>query len=66
MTGEPLREVNFTLPSQLRQIPGFESFDPVTEVLHCDKPGTGSVDAPRCFSIKLGRVTAVWFSVIKH
>ena len=28
-----------------------------TEVLHCDKPGTGLVDAPRAFSLKLARVT---------
>jgi hypothetical protein len=27
------------------------------EVLHCDKPGTGLVDAPRAFSIKLQMVT---------
>jgi len=57
LTGEPLREVNFTLPPNnvpmLRQVPGFESFDPAKEVLHCDKPGTGSVDAPRAFSLKL-------------
>ena len=56
-----MREVNFYLPQynipQLRQVPGFESFNPSTEVLHCDKPGTGSVDAPRCFSIKLNKVT---------
>ena len=29
----------------------------MTEVLHCDKPGTGSVDAPRCFSMKLSLCT---------
>ena len=34
-----------------------ENFDPQTEVLHCDKPGTGLVDAPRAFSMKLKRVT---------
>ena len=57
LTGEPLREVNFYLPANniaiLKQIPGFETFDPTREVLHCDKPGTGSVDAPRAFSLKL-------------
>ena len=51
LTGEPAREVNFYLPASnvplLRKIPGFESFDPQKEVLHCDKPGTGLVDAPR-------------------
>ena len=61
LTGEPAREVNFYLPAynvpQLRRIPGFESFDPLTEVLHCDKPGTGLVDAPRAFSLKLLKVT---------
>ena len=61
LTGEPERDVNFYLPAynipQLQQVPGYESFDPNTEVLHCDKPGTGSVDAPRCFSLKLSKVT---------
>ena len=61
LTGEKMREVNFTLPAynipQLQQVPGFADFDPNTEVLHCDKPGTGSVDAPRCFSLKLAEVT---------
>ena len=60
-TGEPLREVNFYLPPAsipiLKQVPGYESFDARTEVLHCDRPGTGSVDAPRCFSMKLAMVT---------
>ena len=37
----------------LRKVPGFEDFDPTKEVLRCDKPGTGSVDAPRAFNIKL-------------
>ena len=53
MTGEPLREVNFYLPADniplLRMIPGFEDVNPQTEVLHCDKPGTGLGDAPRAF-----------------
>ena len=63
ITGETLREVNFTLPygedviACSRQVEGFENFDPKTEVLHCDKPGTGSVDAPRAFSLKLASVT---------
>jgi len=61
LTGEPLREVNFYLPaanvSLLRQVAGFEDFNPALEVLHCDKPGTGSVDAPRCFSLKLSICT---------
>ena len=61
LTGEPVREVNFYLPASnvplLRQLPGFEDFDPQTEGLHCDKPGTGLADAPRAFSIKLRGVT---------
>ena len=60
LTGEPLREVNFYLPTRsvaaLKLIPGFESFDPNLEVLHCDKPGTGSVDAPRAFHLKLATI----------
>ena len=61
LTGEPIREVNFYLPAHcndiLRQVPGFEDFDEGTEILHCDKPGTGLVDAPRAFSLKLSQVT---------
>ena len=61
MTGEPLRVVHFYLPNYcipiLRKIKGFEDFDPTTEVLHCLKPGTGCIDAPRCFSMNLARVT---------
>ena len=61
LTGDPLREVNFYLPANniplLKQLPGFENFDAQNEVLHCDKPGTGLVDAPRAFSIKLRGVT---------
>ena len=60
MTGEPLREVNFYLPGynipMLRSVAGYEDFNPSTEVLHCDKLGTGSVDAPRAFSLKLKKV----------
>ena len=61
LTGEPLREVNFYLPPWcvpiIRRIKGWESFDPLKEVIHCDKPGTGCFDAPRCFSLKLAKVT---------
>ena len=61
LTGEPLREVNFYLPDYcvpfLAKLKGFGGFDPRTEVIHCDKPGTGCVDAPRCFSLKLAKVT---------
>ena len=57
LTGEPIREVNFWLPPSniplLQKVPGFENFDPTKEVLRCDKPGTGLVDAPRAFNMKL-------------
>ena len=50
-TGGQRREANFELDAEsvtvLRTIPGFDTFDPVTEVLHNDKPGTGFKDAPR-------------------
>ena len=61
LTGEPLRVVHFDLPAYcipfLRKVPGYEDYDPRTEVLHCDKPGTGCNDAPRCLSLKLAKVT---------
>ena len=57
LTGEPLREVNFYLPAynipMLKAVEGFEDFNPQVEVLHCDKPGSGSFDAPRASSHKL-------------
>jgi len=60
-TGEPLREVSFTVPpataAELRKIPGYETFDERKEVLKCTKPGTGLRDAPKCFSLKLRQVT---------
>ena len=40
------------------KLQGFSDFRPDREVLHCDKPGTGLVDAPRAFSIKVGQVTS--------
>ena len=61
LTGNPVPEVNFYLPADniplLQELPGFETFDPQKEILHCDKPGTGLADAPRAFSIKLRKVT---------
>ena len=60
LTGEPLREASFYLPPGsvplLKRVPGFETFDPFQEVLHNDKPGTGLVDAPRAFSLKLSMI----------
>ena len=54
--------MNFYLPGPsqhlLQRIPGFEGFNPSTEILHNDKPGTGLVDAPRAFSYKLAQVTS--------
>ena len=61
LTGDAPREVCFTLPKGMapliRQIPGYESYDESIHCLECDKPGTGSKDAPRAFSIKLATVT---------
>ena len=61
LRGEPIREVSFYLPHNcvpiLKQVPGIEDFDESSEALHCDKPGTGLVDAPRAFSMKLGMAT---------
>ena len=61
VSGAPKREVNFDLSSEavsmLRQCPGYEDFDPRTEVLSMTKPGTGCKDAPKCFAIKLSEAT---------
>ena len=61
LTGEAPREVCFTLPRGmaeiLRTIKGFEQYDERIHCLQCDKPGTGSKDAPRAFSMKLATVT---------
>ena len=61
MTGEPERDVNFELDAKsarvLRQFKGFEDFDPTTEVLHNLKAGTGCVDAPRLWDMKLSQCT---------
>ena len=61
LTGEPLRKVIFYLPANnialLRKVPGFENFDPQNELLHCDRAATGTIDAPRAFSLKLGQIT---------
>ena len=61
LTGEGVRNVHFSLPpgadEQLRKLPGFEGFDSRYECLKCDKPGTGTKDAPRAFSLKLASVT---------
>ena len=57
LTGSQPREINFYVPAAdiqlLRSLPGIEEFDPQTEVLHCDKPGTCLADAPRALQVKL-------------
>ena len=37
----------------LRTVKGFETFDESIRCLQCIKPGTGTKDAPRAFSMKL-------------
>ena len=60
-TGEKERMVCFTLPpgsaTVLRSLPGFEHYDETKHCLQCLKPGTGTKDAPRAFSMKLRKVT---------
>ena len=41
----------------LRTLPGFASYDESKHCLQCLKPGTGTKDAPRAFSLKLRTVT---------
>ena len=60
--GETLRSVQLILPpganSLLRQLPGFEDFDEVNEILDMHKPGYGLKDAPRLWNLALKRVLA--------
>ena len=60
-TGERERVVCFKLPpgsaTFLRKFPGFEDFDETIHCLQCIKPGTGTKDAPRAFSLKLRKTT---------
>ena len=57
LTGEPLRVVQFELTREdavtLQKIPGFETFDPDTEVLLMVKAVYGLKDAPRAWHTKL-------------
>eukprot|EP00974_Lingulodinium_polyedra_P028704 2764173-Lingulodinium_polyedra.AAC.1 len=50
------KELNFVclggIVSFLQQVPGFETFNPQLEVLHCDKFGVGLRDALAAFSRK--------------
>ena len=60
-TGEPERHVYFTLPpgsaATIRQFKGYEDYDEAKHCLKCLKPGTGTKEAPRAFSLKLAEVT---------
>lgn len=60
-TGALQEETYFTLPpgsaAVLWQIEGFASFDEKSEVLLALKASTGTVGAPRAFSLKLAKVT---------
>ena len=60
-TGEQERTVCFTLPpgsaAVLRTLPGFAHYDESRHCLQCLKPGTGTKDAPRAFSLKLRNTT---------
>ena len=60
-TGQPERDVNFDVCSRtvplVQKLPGFHDWNPVEEVLHCLKPGTGCRDAPRAFSMQFRRAT---------
>ena len=64
LTGEPLRAVEFDLSPEdvkiLRQIPGFETFDPATETLTMIKPIYGLKDAPRAWRKKLHLILTEW------
>ena len=60
ITGEKLRVVQFEVTPEdailLRKIPGFEGFDPATEVLSMIKAVYGLKDAPRAWRKKLHEV----------
>jgi hypothetical protein len=64
LTGEPLRAVEFDLSPEdvkiLKQIPGFETFDPATETLTMIKPIYGLKDAPRAWRKKLHLILTEW------
>ena len=58
-TGEKEGVVCFKFPSGsaeiLRAIKGFENCDESKHCLRCIKPGTGTKDAPRAFSLKFAQ-----------
>eukprot|EP00959_Pyramimonas_sp_CCMP1952_P442761 9269026-Pyramimonas_sp.AAC.1 len=60
-TSEKERVACFTLPpgsaSVLRPLPGCEHHDESKHCLQRLRPGTGTKDAPRAFSLKLRKIT---------
>ena len=60
LTGTELRSVQFDLRGEdirlLRQIPGFENFDPIRESLDMVKPIYGLKDAPRAWRLELDQL----------
>lgn len=60
-TGEKERAVCFKFPpgsaELLRTIPGFEQYDELEYSQQCIKPGIGTKDAPRAFSLQLRKTT---------
>eukprot|EP00959_Pyramimonas_sp_CCMP1952_P331529 6942480-Pyramimonas_sp.AAC.2 len=60
-TGEKERAACIALPhgsaTALRTLPRFEYYDEPKHCLQCLKPGAGTKDAPRAFSLKLRRTT---------
>ncbi len=64
LTGQPMRAVEFQVNGEdleiLRDIPGFEDYDPNEEVLSMEKPIYGLKDAPRAWRVKLDRVLRSW------
>ena len=64
LTGLELREVQFDIPPRdtdiLRQVKGFEDYDPGRETLNMTKPIYGLKDAPRAWRQKLHQVLMAW------
>jgi len=64
LTGNQLREVEFELAKEdvslIRKLPGYETYDPETEVLKMLKPIYGLKDAPRAWRKRLHQVLVEW------
>ena len=60
MTGTPLRSVQLTLPkgaaALIQKLPGYERFDPLTQVLDMVRPGFGLKDAPRLWHLRIDAI----------